>query len=60
MRTYLLSVSLGVGHAAIAASQQRPEFSAYIETILKNASELLDDNHEDKPDVILKWRIMVL
>ena len=53
-----LSVSSGVGHTAVAASQQRPEFSAYIETIPENMSELLGDDQEEL-DEILKQSIMV-
>ena len=53
-----LSVSSGVGHLAVAAYWQRPELSAYIETITKNVSELSNNNYKDQPDEILKWRIM--
>ena len=50
-----LSASSGVGHAAVAASRQRPELSAYIETISENVSELSNDNHEDHGILEKPW-----
>ena len=47
------------GNAVVAASQWRPEFSACIETILEDVSELSDDDCKDDPEKILKWRILV-
>ena len=49
-----LGASSGVGPTAVAASYWRPDFLAYIETILEDVSKLLDDDHEDQPDKILK------
>ena len=40
-------------------SRWRPKFSAYIETIPEDASELLNNNRGNQPDKILKQRIMV-
>ena len=54
-----LRESSGIGHVAVAADWQRPEFSAYIETIPENALESSDNNQEEDLDKILKQRIMV-
>ena len=42
-----LCVSSEAGSAMGTDSQWRPKFSAYIETIPEDASELLDDNRGD-------------
>ena len=53
-----LHVSSEAGSVVGTDSQQRPKFSAYIETIPEDVSELLDNNRGDQPDEILKQRIM--
>ena len=53
-----LHVSSEAGPVVGTDSWQRPKFSAYIEMILEDASELLDDNRGNWLDKILKQRIM--